>query len=296
LIILEDVSMTLALGDVSGPRPPQPNDIPGTVNGCANAILVSDEDGNGIVTGDEYLDLANTIAGLLCLPPIVEETLEIQTVFISSICLCEEIESFGSGCCFGENAGIFVGGAADPTSRTEDQDTYLRSVCLFAQSVFGPSQCDEEFLWMDGLSEDEVTVEVPVDALASDKMADDIPGTVTGCTGALLATDHNNDGVIGREEYLDFVNIVAELMCMPLRPTFDLRLQTSFVSLACLCMDGTISMYFESHNGVYVSIVAFRCSGVGDLQNFRDIQSSASCKTKPVSGQSTYQSNNPLPL
>ena len=123
------------------PPPPQANDIFGTVNGCASALVEMDDNQDGIIKRGEYLDFVNLLADFLCIPrrPILD--LEIQTVFYSISCLCQEREGFGPECCFGSDAGIFTKGAADAITRTEDEDSYLRAACLLTQSILGPQQC-----------------------------------------------------------------------------------------------------------------------------------------------------------
>jgi hypothetical protein len=123
------------------PPPPQPNDIGGTVNGCANAILSHDDSGDGVIRRNEFLDYVNNVADLLCIPPRPNLDLELQTVFVSIACLCLEREAFGPDCCTGDNAGLYLAGAEDVPSRTEDEDSYLRAACLMTQAVLGPDQC-----------------------------------------------------------------------------------------------------------------------------------------------------------
>ena len=124
------------------PPPPQPNDISGTVNGCANAIMSHDLDGDGAIRRDEYLNFVNNVADLLCLPPRPILDLELQTVFVSIACLCQEREGNDISCCFGEAAGLYQLGADNPVGRTQDETSYLRAACLLTQAVLGPQQCE----------------------------------------------------------------------------------------------------------------------------------------------------------
>ena len=124
------------------PPPPQPNDISGTVNGCANAVLQHDDDGDGAIRRGEYLNFVNNVADLLCLPPRPILDLELQSVFVSIACLCQEREGNDISCCFGEDAGLFQEGALNLASRTEDEASYLRAACLLTQAVLGPEQCE----------------------------------------------------------------------------------------------------------------------------------------------------------
>ena len=281
--LLDCVTLSLARGEGSHQLPQQPNDIPGTIHGCANAILASDKDDNGIVTRDEYLMLANTVAGLLCWPPLPNETFQLQTVFISTTCLCEELEEFEPGCCYGEDAGILVQGAAvDADSRTQDETFYLRSVCLLLQAMFGASQCDEEIGSIyDFTSEDDVTAQGNNDkestttttttTTTSVSSSLDVAGTVSGCIHALLASDDNRDGVIRRDEYLDFVNSVGALLCMPSKSTLDLQLQTSFISFACLCLerpDSESSCCFEDYAAIDLAGAADATVRTIDQENY----------------------------
>ena len=130
------------------PAASQPNDISGTVNGCANAILQNDDDGDGAIRRGEFLDFVNTLADLLCLPPRPSLDLELQSVFVSIACLCQEREGNEIDCCVGENVGLLVGGADSSTvvspKRTEEDESYLRAACLLTQAVLGPEQCDPE--------------------------------------------------------------------------------------------------------------------------------------------------------
>lgn len=123
------------------PPPPKPNDVSGTVNGCAQAILDYDADGDGAIRRGEYLDFVNQVADLLCLPqrPILD--LELQTVFVSVACLCQEREGNDISCCFGDSAGLYLEGAENLATRTQDEDSYLRAACLLTQAVLGPQQC-----------------------------------------------------------------------------------------------------------------------------------------------------------
>ncbi|CAB9524406.1 expressed unknown protein [Seminavis robusta] len=123
------------------PPKPQPNDIPGTVNGCANAILEHDLDGDGAIRRNEYRQFVNNVADLLCIPPRPELDLELQTVFVSIACLCQELPGNDASCCFGENAGLFDGGASQVAGRTAEQTSYLRAACLLTQAILGPEQC-----------------------------------------------------------------------------------------------------------------------------------------------------------
>jgi len=123
------------------PPLPQPNDVTGTVNGCVNAILDNDGNGDGAIRRGEYLEFVNNVADLLCLPPRPILDLELQTVFVSIACLCQEREGNDISCCFDENAGLFLEGAADPATRTQDESSYLRAACLLTQAVLGPEQC-----------------------------------------------------------------------------------------------------------------------------------------------------------
>ena len=50
------------------PPPPQANDIFGTVNGCASALIEMDDNQDGIVKRGEYLDFVNLLADFLCIP------------------------------------------------------------------------------------------------------------------------------------------------------------------------------------------------------------------------------------
>lgn len=124
------------------PPPPQPNDISGTVNGCANAIMDHDDNGDGAIRRGGYLDFVNNVADLLCLPPRPILDLELQTIFVSIACLCQEREGNDITCCFGAEAGIYQDGAAALPTRTEDEASYLRAACLLTQAVIGPEQCD----------------------------------------------------------------------------------------------------------------------------------------------------------
>ena len=142
LILSTGLSSVWAGYEDQVPPPPQPNDISGTVNGCANAVLAHDDNGDGAIRRDEYLNFVNNVADLLCLPPRPILDLELQTVFVSIACLCQEREGNDISCCFGPEAGIFQEGAADLASRTEDEASYLRAACLLTQAVLGPEQCD----------------------------------------------------------------------------------------------------------------------------------------------------------
>jgi len=124
------------------PPPPQKNDIFGTVNGCTSALIEMDDNQDGRLSRGEYLDFVNLLADFLCLPerPILD--LEIQTVFYSIACLCQEREGFDSSCCFGGDAGIYTKGAADAVTRTEEDASYLRAACLLTQAILGPQQCE----------------------------------------------------------------------------------------------------------------------------------------------------------
>jgi hypothetical protein len=123
------------------PPPPQANDVFGTVFGCASGLIEMDDNGDGMVKRNEYLDFVNLIAAFLCIPPRPALDLELQTVFFSIACLCQEREGFSEDCCYGTDAAIFTDGAADAITRTEDQDAYLRAACLLTQAVLGPQQC-----------------------------------------------------------------------------------------------------------------------------------------------------------
>jgi hypothetical protein len=123
------------------PPPAQPNDIGGTVNGCANAILEHDLDGDGAVRRDEFLSYVNNVADLLCIPPRPILDLELQTVFVSIACLCQELPGNDFSCCFEDNAGLYSMGASDVVGRTAAELSYLRAACLLTQAVLGPEQC-----------------------------------------------------------------------------------------------------------------------------------------------------------
>ena len=123
------------------PPPPQANDIFGTVYGCSSALIEMDDNQDGMIKKGEYLDFVNLLADFLCLPPRPIMDLEIQTVFFSIACLCQEREGFGMDCCFGNDAAIYTKGAADAVTRTEDEDSYLRAACLLTQAILGPQQC-----------------------------------------------------------------------------------------------------------------------------------------------------------
>lgn len=140
LVVLE-----LASADFATLEPPlaQPNDIFGTVNGCANAVLAHDNNNDGIIERSEFLDYVNNVADQLCLPPRPALDLELNTLFVTIACLCTEREEFTSpACCIGPNAKFYTDGAADPLPiRTEEQDNYLRQACLMTQAVLGDEQC-----------------------------------------------------------------------------------------------------------------------------------------------------------
>jgi uncharacterized Zn finger protein (UPF0148 family) len=141
-ILLGISAICLLQGPVMAhPPPPQANDIFGTVNGCASALVEMDTNQDGMVKKDEYFNFVNLLADFLCVPPRPKLDLEIQTVFFSIACLCQEREGFEYECCFGTGAAIFTEGAADAITRTEDQDSYLRAACLLTQSILGPQQC-----------------------------------------------------------------------------------------------------------------------------------------------------------
>lgn len=135
------VTSVLAGFDDQVPPLPQPNDVSGTVNGCSDAILAHDTNGDGVIRRDEYLSFVNNVADLLCLPPRPILDLELQTVFVSIACLCQQREGNDETCCFGNDAGMFQEGAASVVGRTEDQQSYLRAACLLTQAVLGPEQC-----------------------------------------------------------------------------------------------------------------------------------------------------------
>lgn len=65
--------------------------------------------------------------------------------------------------------------------------------------------------------------------------ANDIFGTVNGCATGLVEMDLNQDGMVKKDEYLNFVNLLADFLCVPPRPIMDLEIQTVFFSIACLC-------------------------------------------------------------
>lgn len=100
-----------------------------------------DDNQDGRISKGEYLDFVNLLADFLCVPPRPIVDLEIQTVFFSISCLCQEREGFDVECCFGSDAAIFNKGAADAITRTEDEDSYLRAACLLTQAILGPQQC-----------------------------------------------------------------------------------------------------------------------------------------------------------
>ena len=147
-------SLIIIIGVISSdftdqqPTAPRPNDISGTVHGCANAILQNDDDDDGAIRRDEFLDFVNHVADLLCLPPRPILDLELQSVFVSIACLCQEMEGNEINCCFGESAGLFVSGANSSTAvgvkRSEEGESYLRAACLLTQAVLGPEQCAPE--------------------------------------------------------------------------------------------------------------------------------------------------------
>jgi len=141
LLLLSSISTVLAGYGDQVPPPPQPNDIQGSVNGCANAIMAHDVDGDGAIRRDEYLSFVNNVADLLCLPPRPVLDLELQTVFVSIACLCQEREGNDISCCFGEQAGLYQLGAGNVVGRTQDEESYLRAACLLTQAVLGPEQC-----------------------------------------------------------------------------------------------------------------------------------------------------------
>jgi hypothetical protein len=124
------------------PPPPQPNDITGTVNGCANAILEHDLNGDGAIRRDEFLSYVNNVADLLCIPPRPNLDLELQTVFVSVACLCQELPGNDISCCFEDNAGLYLSGALDTVGRSAQEESYLRASCLLTQAVLGPEQCE----------------------------------------------------------------------------------------------------------------------------------------------------------
>ena len=146
--IIINIGVVLAGFTDQQPAAPQSNDISGTVNGCANAILENDDDGDGAIRRGEFLDFVNTLADLLCLPPRPSLDLELQSVFVSIACLCQEREGNEIDCCFGESAGLFVDGAESSTvvstKRSEEDESYLQAACLLTQAVLGPEQCDPE--------------------------------------------------------------------------------------------------------------------------------------------------------
>ena len=111
--------------------------------GCASAISDSDVDGDGLIRRGEYLGFVNQVADLLCITPRPVLDLELQTVFLSIACLCEDREGFGGDCCFGNDAGIIVEGADDADTRTQEEQSYLKATCLLTQQVLGPEQCRE---------------------------------------------------------------------------------------------------------------------------------------------------------
>lgn len=121
--------------------PPQPNDIFGTVDGCADALVEMDDNQDGMIKRGEYLGFVNMLAYLLCIPPRPILDLELQTVFFSISCLCQDREGFSNGCCEGNSAAIYTQGASDAVTRTEEQDSYLRAACLLTEAVLGPPQC-----------------------------------------------------------------------------------------------------------------------------------------------------------
>jgi len=135
------VLLRITQGAGAHPPPPQANDIFGTVNGCASALIEMDDNQDGMIKKGEYLDFVNLLADFLCVPPRPIMDLEIQTVFFSIACLCQEREGFGLECCFGDDAAIFTKGADNGFARTEDEDSYLRAACLLTQAILGPQQC-----------------------------------------------------------------------------------------------------------------------------------------------------------
>ena len=160
------------------PPLPQPNDVSGTVNGCSSAVLAHDDDGDGAIRRGEYLDFVNNIADLLCLPPRPILDLELQSVFVSISCLCQEREGNDISCCFGESAGLFLDGAGSVVERTEDEQSYLRAACLLTQAVLGPEIC-----------------QVPTATLN--------PGTVAPCKGNF--SDECDNSAVG-QVFSDCVN------------------------------------------------------------------------------------------
>jgi len=140
VVVAEDVQVA----DDLSPPVPQPNDVYGTVYGCAQGLLNDDINGDGTVRMDEYLQFVNDIGALLCYSPKSELDFSLRTNFVSISCLCIEREGFGPNCCIESNAAIYTEGAADPADRTEDEDTYLRAACLLTEAMWGPSQCVPE--------------------------------------------------------------------------------------------------------------------------------------------------------
>ena len=96
--------------------------FPFSLSGCANALLSNDLDGDGMIKRNEYLGFVNEIAELMCVPPRPVLDLELQTVFLSIACLCEDIEGMGGECCFGSDAGIYSEGAEDPDARRTQEE------------------------------------------------------------------------------------------------------------------------------------------------------------------------------
>eukprot|EP00797_Seminavis_robusta_P021724 Sro3404_g347630.2 (339) ;mRNA; r:1702-2718 len=213
------------------------DDIPGTLPGCTAALLANDEDGDWSIRRDEYLGVVNDVADLLCVPPREDLDLQLQTTFISLACLCLEREGAASDCCFADNAAIDVSVVSG--FRSEDDELYLRAVCVLTQAIFGHGQCNDESASPSDAETTPIPVsEDPSEAAVAPAANNDISGTVRGCADALLAHDQDNSWtIIERDEYLGFTNRVAELLCVPPRESMDLELQTAFNSIACLCAE-----------------------------------------------------------
>lgn len=106
--------------------------------GCYEDLAASDKDGNGYVQQNEYLTFIQTYGKRKCFS---EDALTLQQsgVFNSLACICRDQTGSAADCCLGDNAKIPTAGAADPSTATPDQNTYLTSVCKLTDATIDSS-------------------------------------------------------------------------------------------------------------------------------------------------------------